>query len=110
MAKKKSKASKITAKRQVFLDALQIIKKHQRDNETCFLKAAEELSKLLGNAPRSGWLAEEWAICSALWVSEMPGFHQDLDQIHEQCKGGELFLVAYRLGVISALKKQRREK
>ena len=103
-----AKAKKpVTAKRQVFLDALKIIKRHKRLDGIDFSKAADELLPLLGNAPRSGWLAEEWAICSALWASEIPVETPDVEHIHEHCKGGELFLVAYRLGVLSALRKQR---
>jgi hypothetical protein len=103
-----AKAKKpVTAKRQVFLDALRIIKKYERPDGCNFLEAAEELLPLLENAPRSGWLAEEWAICSALWASEIPVETPDVEHIHEHCKGGELFLVAYRLGVLSTLRKKR---
>jgi hypothetical protein len=103
MAKAKDK---VTAKRKVFLKALKIIKAHQRDDGINFCAAADDLEKLLDNAPHSGWLAEEWAICSALWASEMPVELPEVDRIHEHCKGGEMFLVAYLLGLRSALRRQ----
>jgi|688.fasta_scaffold104556_2 hypothetical protein len=98
--------NKVTAKRKVFLEALKIIKAHQRDDGIDFSKAADDLQKLLNNAPHSGWLAEEWAICSALWASELPANLPEMDLIHEHCKGGEMFLVAYFLGLRSALRHQ----
>lgn len=103
MAKAKDK---VTAKRKVFLKAIEIIKSHQRDDGINFSAAADALVKLLDDAPRSGWLAEEWAICSALWASEIPVELPEVDHIHEHCKGGELFLVAYFLGLRSALRHQ----
>jgi hypothetical protein len=103
MAKAKNK---VTAKRKVFLEALKIIKAHQRDDGINFSAAADDLEKLLDNAPRSGWLAEEWAICSALWASELPADLPEVDFIHEHCRGGEMFLVAYFLGLRSALRHQ----
>lgn len=96
MAKTKHK---VTTKRKVFLKALKIIKAHQRDDGINFIAAATDLEKLLGDAPRSGWLAEEWAICSALWASEIPVELPEVGHIHETCKGGELFLVAFFLGL-----------
>ena len=96
----------VTAKRKVFLKALKIIKAHQQADEIDCFAAVDDLELLLDDAPRSGWLAEEWAICSALWASEDPG-HPEVDDIHEHCKGGELFLVAYFLGRRSALRRQR---
>lgn len=103
MAKKRKK---LTAKRRVFLDALKIIRAHQRDGEIDFSATADDLAKLLDKAPHSGWLAEEWAICSALWASEIPVELPEVDRIHEHCKGGELFLVAYFLGLRSAMRNQ----
>jgi hypothetical protein len=106
-----AKAKKlVTAKRQVFLDALAIIRKHGQDNDIDFLKASSELLKLVGNAPRSGWLAEEWAICSALWASQLPTELPEIERIHEHCVGGQMFLVAYRLGVLSAQRNQLKSK
>lgn len=96
---------KVSAKRQVFIDALKIIKDHQRDNGIDFSAAADDLASLLDKAPHSGWLAEEWAICSALWASEIPAELPEVDHIHEHCRGGELFLVAYLLGFRSAVRK-----
>lgn len=101
------KTKKLTAKRQVFLDALKIIEAHQRDDGIDFCAAADDLAKLLDKAPHSGWLAEEWAICSALFASEAVELPEaEVDRIHEHCTGGEMFLVAYFLGLRSALRKQ----
>jgi len=101
------KAKRLTAKRQVFLDALHIIKNHDRKGGINFLKLADDLTLLLDKAPKSGWMAEEWAICSALWASECPvEVPQDIDKVHEHCKGGELFMVAYMLGWTHAMSKR----
>jgi hypothetical protein len=99
------KAKRLTAKRQVFLDALEIIKNYDRKGGIDFLKLADALTVLLDKAPKSGWLAEEWAICSALWASEIPYETPDIDKVHEHCKGGELFMVAYYLGWLHAIRK-----
>jgi hypothetical protein len=105
MATAKTK-KQITAKRKVFLQALEIIQSTPlEDGSIDFMKLADKLSPLLDNAPKSGWLAEEWAICSALWASEMPSWLDDVDRINEHCKGGERFLVAYFLGLRNGLRK-----
>ena len=104
----KTKKTK-TAKREVFLDALKIIKSHDRKDGIDFLALADQLAGLLDKAPRSGWLAEEWAICSALWASETPYEQPDIANVHEHCKGGEIFLVAYYLGWIHRGQKSSRQ-
>lgn len=101
MAKAKHKA---TAKRKVFLEALKIIQAHEGgDDGINFCAAADDLQKLLNEAPHSGWLAEEWSICSALWASQQ-SMLDEVDSIHEHCKGAQMFLVAYFLGLRSALR------
>jgi hypothetical protein len=101
------KAKRLTAKRQVFLDALHIINNYDRTDGIDFLKLADDLTVLLDKAPKSGWMAAEWAICSALWASDCPAeVPQDIDKVHEHCKGGELFMVAYMLGWIHAMSKR----
>ena len=98
MAKAK-KTQAATAKRRIFLKSLPIIRKWMRPGGGInFMKAAEALHAISDQAPRSGWIAEPWAICSALWASEIPSEQPEVDHIHEHCKGGELFLVAYFLG------------
>lgn len=108
---KSKKQKPVTAKRLVFQQALKVIRKHVgKDGEIDFSNAADELTLLLDKAPRSGWLAEEWAICSALWANAVYFGEAVPEEVDEHCKGGELFLVAYFLGLRSSIRNRSKSK
>lgn len=91
-----------TSARDVFLRAAKVIKKHEQADGVDWYAAARDLQQLLKASCGHNATRASWAICSALWAESMSQFGPELDDIHENCRGGELFLVAYFLGRFDA--------
>jgi hypothetical protein len=102
------KVRQITAKRKAFLEAARVLQEHITEEgkvRSYIGNVAESLLPISESVKKSGWLAGPWAVCSALYFMSEPSDLRDLDKCHEECVGGELFLVAYFLGRLSVLNK-----
>lgn len=97
--------------RKVFLRALKVIQSEfteEKMEAIGFVPAAMRLFALIDGVPKDDELKTAWAICAALWATEYKDC-VDAKDVHEECIGAEMYMMAYQMGRFSVISQRKKK-